>query len=83
MEGAVTMAPPQQKYYSEKDYYNMPEDIRAELVDGQIYYQAGYTRKSCLDCLLLLDNILNQKVVYTKFTRPRLLLNFLKTKIQY
>lgn len=38
------MASPQQKYYSETDYYNMPEDIRAELVDGQIYYQAAPSR---------------------------------------
>lgn len=31
----------QAKIYTEEDYYNIPEDIRAELIDGQIYYQAA------------------------------------------
>ncbi len=35
------MALPQQKIYTEDDYYNIPEDVRADLVDGQIYYQAA------------------------------------------
>lgn len=38
------MALSQQKFYSETDYYNIPEDIRAELIDGQIYYQAAPSR---------------------------------------
>lgn len=29
------------KTYTEDDYYNIPEDVRAELIDGQIYYQAA------------------------------------------
>lgn len=32
------------KNYTEKDYYNLPEDVRAELIDGQIYYQAAPSR---------------------------------------
>lgn len=34
----------QQKVYTEDDYYNIPEDVRAELIDGQIYYQAAPSR---------------------------------------
>ncbi len=34
----------QSKLYTEKDYYNLPEDIRAELIDGQIYYHAAPSR---------------------------------------
>ena len=30
--------------YTEKDYYNLPENIRAELIDGQIYYMAAPSR---------------------------------------
>lgn len=30
--------------YTEDDYYNIPEDIRAELIDGQIYYMAAPSR---------------------------------------
>ena len=26
--------------YTEEDYYNLPETVRAELIDGQIYYMA-------------------------------------------
>ena len=29
---------PQQKLYNEDDYYNLPEDVRAELIDGQLIY---------------------------------------------
>ena len=35
------MALAQAKTYTEDDYYNIPEDVRAELIDGQIYYQAA------------------------------------------
>lgn len=31
-------------YYTEEDYYNLPENVRAELIDGQIYYQAAPSR---------------------------------------
>ncbi len=30
--------------YTENDYYNLPEDIHAELIDGQIYYHAAPSR---------------------------------------
>lgn len=29
------------KKYTVEDYYNFPEDVRVELIDGQIYYMAG------------------------------------------
>ncbi len=35
---------PQNKIYISQDYWNLPEDIRAELIDGQIYYQATPNR---------------------------------------
>ena len=38
------MAFAQAKIYTEDDYYNIPEDVRAELIDGQIYYQAAPNR---------------------------------------
>ncbi|MCR1843002.1 Uma2 family endonuclease [Murimonas intestini] len=38
------MAIPQKQIYTETDYYNLPEDIRAELIDGQFYYQAAPSR---------------------------------------
>ncbi len=30
--------------YTEEDYYNLPENVRAELIDGQIYYMAAPSR---------------------------------------
>lgn len=38
------MALPQEKSYTEEDYYNLPEDIRAELIDGQFYNMASPSR---------------------------------------
>ncbi len=32
------MAFPLEKYYTVEDFYDMPEDIRAELIEGQIIY---------------------------------------------
>lgn len=32
------MALAQTKAYTEDDYYNLPEDVRAELIDGQLIY---------------------------------------------
>ncbi len=30
--------------YTEEDYYNLPENVRAELIDGQFYYMAAPSR---------------------------------------
>lgn len=38
------MALTQKKYYTVEDYYNMPEDIRAELINGEIVYMAAPNR---------------------------------------
>ena len=35
------MALPQEKNYTVEDILALPDDIRAELIDGQIYYQAA------------------------------------------
>lgn len=35
------MAIPKKQFYTEDDYYNLPGDVRAELIDGQFYYQAA------------------------------------------
>lgn len=40
----LSMAIPQKQVYTEADYYALPEDVRAELIDGQIYYQAAPSR---------------------------------------
>ena len=38
------MASPQKQSYTAEDYWNLPEDVRAELIDGQIYYHAAPNR---------------------------------------
>ena len=38
------MALPQKQFYTAEDYWNLPEDVRAELIDSQIYYQAAPSR---------------------------------------
>ena len=30
--------------YTEEDYYSLPENIRAELINGQIYYMSAPSR---------------------------------------
>ena len=35
---------PQEKNYTVEDFYNMPDDIHAELINGQIYYMATPSR---------------------------------------
>ncbi|MBO5352495.1 MAG: Uma2 family endonuclease [Lachnospiraceae bacterium] len=45
--------------YTEEDYYNLPEDIRAELIDGQIYYQAAPSRIHQKLVMLLSKTIAN------------------------
>ena len=39
------MALAQLKTYTEEDYYSLPEDVRAELIDGQLYYPAPFAVK--------------------------------------
>jgi len=38
------MAIPQERTYTIDDIYNLPEGVRAELIDGQIYYMASPNR---------------------------------------
>ena len=38
------MAVLQKEEYTENDYYNLPEDVRAEIINGRIYYQAAPSR---------------------------------------
>lgn len=38
------MVRPEKQLYTEIDYYALPEDVRAELIDGQIYYQTAPSR---------------------------------------
>ncbi|MCC8103931.1 MAG: Uma2 family endonuclease [Clostridiales bacterium] len=35
---------PKEQTYTEDDYWNLPEDIRAELIDGRIYYMSAPSR---------------------------------------
>lgn len=46
-KGSIIMAQAlkQEKIYTIKDIYNLPEGSRAELIDGQIYYMAPPSRK--------------------------------------
>jgi len=46
-------------YYTEEDYYNLPENVRAELIDGQIFYQAAPSRLHQKIVMTLSKNIAN------------------------
>ncbi|MCD7717464.1 MAG: Uma2 family endonuclease [Lachnospiraceae bacterium] len=35
---------PKEQIYTEDDYWNLPENIRAELIDGKIYYMSAPSR---------------------------------------
>ena len=39
------MARSQEKFFTTEDIYALPEGIRAELIDGQIYYMAPPSRR--------------------------------------
>lgn len=44
-KGSAAMALPQSQFYTEEDYYNLPENVRAELIEGNlIYNQAAPAR---------------------------------------
>lgn len=43
-KGEFCMAFAQIKTYTEDDYYNLPEDVRAELIDGQFYDMSAPSR---------------------------------------
>lgn len=47
------MALPQEREYTLEDIYNLPEGVRAELIDGQIFYQAapGFIHQKILSYL--------------------------------
>ncbi len=54
----------QEKIYDEDDYYNLPEGMHAELIDGQIYYYAAPSRihQKILSFLhICIGNYLNAK----------------------
>lgn len=53
------MAFPKEKLYTEADYDNLPEGIRAELIDGNIYYHAAPSRIHQEVLLELAGSILN------------------------
>ena len=68
--------------YTEEDYYNLPEDVRAELIDGQIYYMAAPSRihQEILSFLHLeIGNYLHSKKGPAKSTRLPSLSSYLKT----
>ena len=44
MKGNMYMALPDKEIYTEDDYYNLPATVRAELIDGKIYYLAAPSR---------------------------------------
>ena len=51
------MALPQERFYTEEDYENLPENIHAELIDGRIYYQAAPSRRHQKVLVEMLDFI--------------------------
>lgn len=50
---------PQKQLYTESDYYALPENVRAELIDGQIYYQAAPSRAHQEILMAVSKNIAN------------------------
>ena len=59
VKGSKIMALAQLRTYTEEDYYNLPEDIRAELIDGQIYYMSAPSRIHQEILMFLSKNIAN------------------------
>lgn len=68
----------QQKIYTEEDYYALPENVRAELIDGQlIYNQAAGQRDSAVSsplyvmavqkCTLLLTSCCGRRNSFTSY----------------
>lgn len=58
------MALAQEKYYTAEDYYNMPEDIRAELINGEIVYMAAPSRihqEILMELSTLINNYIKAK----------------------
>ncbi len=55
MKGSVPMPLPRAKTHTEEDYYNTPEDVRVELIDGQFYDMAAPSRAH-QDILMFLSN---------------------------
>lgn len=58
------MALPQENYYTVEDFYNMPEDIKAELIDGQLVYMVtpNTRHQRILSRLhLIIGNYINEK----------------------
>ncbi len=58
------MALPLEKYYTVEDYYDMPEDIRAELIEGQIVYMAAPStqhQRISSHLHLIIGNYINSK----------------------
>lgn len=49
----------QSKAYTEDDYYDLPEAVRAELIDGEFYYMAAPSRLHQETLMFLLKNIAN------------------------
>lgn len=70
----MSQAPAQEKVYTEEDYYNLPEDVRAELIDGRIYYQAapGRQHQTILSELhIAIGNYLKSKKDPAVYSPPR------------
>lgn len=65
----------QTRLYTEADYYNLPEDVRAELIDGNlIYNQAALSRirQSILgELYTAINNYLKAKGVPAVYIPPR------------
>lgn len=52
------------KIYTEEDYHNLPENIRAELIDGQLYYMSALSRihqRSLMTLSKIIANYIDSK----------------------
>lgn len=73
------MALAQPEAYTEDDYYALPDNIRAELIDGKLYYMVAPSRihQEILSFLHLeIGNYIRSKKVPAMYIRLRLLLSY-------
>lgn len=52
------MAMPQPKLYTEEDYYNLPENVRAELIEGNLIYNQSAPARIHQTILMELSGII-------------------------
>ena len=53
------MALAKTRFYTEEDYYNIPEDVRAELINGELIYNQAAPSRMHQTILMELSTVIN------------------------